>query len=178
MENQEEGFNIIKLKLLQWQDYKNIRLVALKSDPQAFLSSYEREAGWLDEKWMSRLQETFEPGSWLLFAKTSSGELIGMIGGYRDSNDLVSHTAQIWGVYVKQEHRGNGVAKALMKAILEEFNLVDDIDTAVLEVNTDQKSAKKLYEAFGFGVSKTYRQKLGDGLEHEISEMRKSLKKE
>lgn len=176
MENQKEGFNIIKLDLSQWQDYKNIRLDALKSDPQAFLSSYKREAGWLDEKWMSRLQETFKPGSWLLFAKIPSGELIGMVGGYRDSNDLVNHSAQVWGVYVKQQYRGKGVAKALMKEILEEFSLVDDIETAILEVNTDQKSAKKLYETFGFAVSKTYRQKLGDGLEHEISEMRKSLR--
>jgi len=166
---------VTKLDLIQWQEYREIRLDALKSEPQAFLSTYDREVGWLDEKWISRLKETFSKGSWLLFAKGRLG-LVGMIGGYRDSKDLENHTAQIWGVFVKSQERGKGIAKALMGAILKEFESEPDIETVILEVNTDQKSAQKLYETFDFIVTKTYRQKLGDGLEHTISEMRRLLK--
>lgn len=37
-------FEIIKLSLGRWREYKELRLRALKTDPQAFLSTYIKEA--------------------------------------------------------------------------------------------------------------------------------------
>ncbi len=170
-----DHFGVIKLEPSQWQEYKILRLDALQKEPQAFLSTFEREAGFPDDKWQQRLADLFKGRSGALFAKADSGALIGMIGYYRDENAIVNHTAEIWGVYVTKEARGKGVAKALMQGILEEMCKDQDIETAVLEVNTDQKSAQKLYESFGFKTTKTTTRVLGDGLEHEVTEMRKVL---
>ena len=43
------------LSLSQWQEYKDIRLRSLKTEPQAFLSRYEESASFPDEKWQQRL---------------------------------------------------------------------------------------------------------------------------
>ena len=174
--NPIEGISIVTLELPRWREYREIRLDALQTDPQAFLSTYARESAWPEEKWISRLQETYGSGSWMLFAQNREQKLLGMIGGYRDADDLKTHRVQVWGVYVKPEHRGKGIAKSLMVGLLDKFALEPDIEEVILEVNTDQKSAQKLYERFDFTVTKTYRSGLGDGKEHEISEMSKSIK--
>src|SRR3972149_5620739 len=110
----KKEFEIIKLPIGQWQDYKELRLRALKTEPQNFSSPYAKEPVYPEEKWQQRLQSANEGlTSWMYFAR-QNGTLVGMIGGYRDENDLKNHTAQIWGVYVDPEQRGKGIAKDLM----------------------------------------------------------------
>ena len=95
----------------------------------------------------------------------------------RRGNDLKNHTAQIWGVYVNPDHRGIGIAKNLMAALIDRLSQNPDIHTLKLEVNTDQESAKKLYESFGFVVTNTISMQLGDGLTHKVTKMEKPLVK-
>jgi ribosomal protein S18 acetylase RimI-like enzyme len=161
----------------QWQEYKEIRLRALKTEPQAFLSPYEKEAAYPDEKWKQRLETAGKGRSWVFFAKNEEDRLVGIVGAYRDDDDLQNHSAQVWGLYVDRETRGKGIGKALMTKVLGELESDPDIKTIILEVNTDQEIAKKIYEFFGFEVRATYSQKLGDGKEHQISKMEKSLKR-
>lgn len=158
-----------------WEEYKGLRLSALKTEPQAFLSSYTKELTYPDEKWQERLQMANEgKTSWIYFAKVN-GKLVGMIGGYRDENDLKNQTAQIWGVYVNLAERGKGIAKAFMAAILEKLSKNSDIKKVILEVNTDQEIAQKLYEKFGFVETETNFIQLGDGLTHKVSKMAKVM---
>lgn len=168
------NFEIISLPLYRWQEYKELRLDALKTDPQAFLSTYEKEFSYPDEKWQQRLKSANEgKSSWMYFAQLN-GKLVGMIGGYQDEDDLKNHSVQIWGVYVDTEFRGKGIAKALMSTLLEKLSENKYITVIKLEVNTDQRSAKKLYERFGFEASKTIPLVLGDGKKHEVTKMEKS----
>lgn len=166
---------IIKLPIEQWLEYKELRLRALKTEPQAFSSPYTKEEAYPDEKWQQRLKFANEGvTSWMYFARKGS-VLVGMIGGYRDVNDLNNHTAQIWGVYVDSEQRGKGIAKSLMSALIDNMTENTDINTIKLEVNTDQESAKKLYEHFGFKALDTVSLVLGDGVEHQVTNMEKAL---
>jgi hypothetical protein len=72
---------IINLPLENWREYKEIRLRALKADPQAFSSNFAKESAYPDEKWQQRLKTANEQdASWLYFAQ-EKGELVGMIGG-------------------------------------------------------------------------------------------------
>jgi ribosomal protein S18 acetylase RimI-like enzyme len=178
MKEASETANIDILQLLpsQWQEYKKLRLQALKSEPQAFLSPFSKEVNLQDEIWQQRLQNVGNGKSWMFFARGSDGKLVGMVGGYRDDTDLINHSVQIWGVYVDQNIRGKGIAKALMTKILTEFGKNSDINTIILEVNTDQTSAKSLYESFGFKEVLTYQHVMGDGKEHQISKMTRSAK--
>ncbi len=167
---------IIQLPLENWQEYKELRLRALQTDPQAFSEPYSRPVAWPDEKWQQRLQTANEGKTTnILFARLD-GKLVGMVGFYRDENDFANHSAQIWGVYVDPEQRGKGIAKSLFSAILEKLTSNPDINLVKLEVNTDQESAKKLYASFGFVAICDRQLLLGDGLTHQITEMEKHLR--
>lgn len=171
----KKSIKIQKLLPCQWQEYKELRLCALKTEPQAFASPYKKEVTYPDEKWQQKLQNVENGKIWIFFARNFDNKLVGMAGGYRDDNDLQNHSAQIWGVYVDKKKRGKGIAKSLMTKILKELKSNSDINMVTLEVNTDQESAKKLYESFGFKVRTTYLCSLGDGKKHQISKMERLL---
>lgn len=175
--NQKLNIEIFQPLPSQWQEYKELRLRALKSEPQAFASSFERESAYPDEKWQQRLKESGNGKSWVFCARNVDGKFVGMIGGYRDDNDIQNHSTQIWGVYVDSEMRGKGIAKALMGKILEEFDRNSDIETVILEVNSDQEVAKKLYKSFGFEEVTTYPHLMGDNQEHQITKMKRPTRK-
>lgn len=170
------NLEIISLPTSQWEQYKRLRLEALKNDPQAFSSNYAREAAYPDEKWQKRVADANAGKvSKMYFAKLD-GKLVGMVGSYRDDEGLINHKAEIWGVYVDPNYRGKGVAKSLMGKILEELEKDEDINIVKLGVNSDQQNAVRLYESFGFSFVKSEKHLMGDSQEHEISEMEKSLR--
>jgi ribosomal protein S18 acetylase RimI-like enzyme len=167
----KNSFEIITLPAEKWREYKKIRLNALKTDPQAFLSNYERELVYPDSKWKERLNKANEgKTSWMFFAEMN-GEVVGMVGGYRSEVDIKNDSAEIWGVYVEPKVRVRGIAKALMAKIVEVLNAKPEISTIKLEVNVDQQAAKKLYEHFGFQTVGTSKIILGDGNEHKVAAM-------
>ena len=171
MENvDQDKIEIVTLPVSSWQEYKELRLRALKTDPQAFASSYQKEVAYPDTKWQERLQGAMDGKSWIFFARLN-GKIAGMTGAYRDENDIKNHQVWIWGVYVNSEARRKGLAKSLMAKMLEELKKREDIDTVKVGVNLDQEPAKKLYEKFGFKPVETELLVLGDGLEHEESIM-------
>jgi len=167
--------NIEQLNNSDWQEYKSLRLQALQTDPQAFSSSFARESAFPDEKWQQRLRNANEGTTSCMYFARLDGKLVGMIGGFRDEDDQKNHSAQIWGVFVSPNERGKGIAKKLMAALIDKLSQNPDIHTLKLEVNTDQKSAGKLYESFGFAATNTISMQLGDGLTHEVTQMEKPL---
>ena len=104
MDNEIE---IITLPVSSWRKYKEIRLRALKEDSSAFCKAYEKEAAWLDEKWMQSLQDAFDGNSWLYFASVN-GRLVGMIGGFGDELDRKNNRVYLWGMYVEEDFRKKG----------------------------------------------------------------------
>ncbi len=172
----KNNFEIITLTSESWYDFKNLRLNALKTDPQAFLSTFEKQSNYPDEKWRERLEIANEGiRSWILFAEENS-QLVGMVGGYRSDDNLKDNSAEIWGVYVKPDKRGKGIAKALLKNIINTLSENPDISLIKLEVNIDQEVAKKLYEDLNFVITGTSNIILGDGKEHKVAAMERKAK--
>lgn len=172
-----ENLHIVKLKIEDWQAYKDIRLEALKTEPQAFGASYEGNAQKPDEYWRGRLEDAARgEKSWLLFAKAND-RLIGMIGAFaEDVGDSVEpHSAEIISVYVTPAERGKGAAKALMTAILQELSQKKTIRTVVLAVNVHQIPAIQLYKCFGFQITGKRNEQSGDGAYHQGYLMERTL---
>ena len=61
--------------------------------------------------------------------------------------------AEILRIAVHPDHRGKGIAKALIETCLQKFSK-EDIESVELEVNTANRSAVKLYEKFGFKIKR------------------------
>jgi ribosomal protein S18 acetylase RimI-like enzyme len=76
----------------------------------------------------------------------------------RDNREKMRHKAQIWGVYVRQAMRQQGVANALLCAAIDAARHMPEVATVLLSVDAASMGAKKLYVALGF---ETY------GIEHD-----------
>jgi ribosomal-protein-alanine N-acetyltransferase len=63
--------------------------------------------------------------------------------------------AEILRIAVHPAHRGKGVAKELLEVSLRIF-LKDDIEKVELYVDSANRSAEKLYEKFGFKITKNF----------------------
>ncbi len=149
---------IITLSPSEWQKYKELRLEALQSDPEAFGRSYAEENAYGDEKWKQRLADT---NVYSYFASADE-KLVGMIGAkiVEEENKKV---AVIMQMYVQKEQRGKGVGKLLMHKLLETLQKRNDIVSIQLDVNTSQENAVKLYQKMGFTIIKENAKEMGDG---------------
>ena len=170
----ETKTKVLTLPVSAWKEYKELRLAALKNEPQAFASSYERESAYPNEEWQRRLKDAAE-GKRHTFLAELDEKLVGMVAGGRDFKDTNSNVAYIWGLYVDATVRGKGIGKLLMSKVLEELGKDRGIQTIRLEVNAEQESAVKLYENLGFMKTRAFLHRMGDGLEHQEIEMEKRL---
>ena len=65
-----KSVRIVSLKPQEWQQYKNLRLRALKEEPQAFSSTYEDNIKHSDKYWQEILEGTVNKNApWFIFAK-------------------------------------------------------------------------------------------------------------
>ncbi len=152
---------IVQLSPDDWQEYRDLRLRALKEDPEAFSSTYAEAALLPEGRWKSRLLDAQKgERSWLCFAR-ERGKLVGMIGAFID--DGAPGTATIVSVYVPIEERGKGISGRLMEWVLKELSRNASLKRANLAVNKAQLPAIGLYERFGFQCVGTERAQMGDG---------------
>ena len=113
--------------------YRRVRLTALRMNPEAFTSTYEREVAFPEEIWRDRL---VGEGKVTLFAEVldrgssrdeqeGGGDYAGMIGvvGAKHIPDTVhphgmdaTRTYFMFGMWVHPEHRQKGVGRKLMEA--------------------------------------------------------------
>jgi predicted GNAT family N-acyltransferase len=152
---------IVKLSVGNWQEYKDLRLRALREDSQAFGANYEINYKYPEEEWKRRLNNASKgETNWLLFAKEND-KLVGMIGAFLE--DKAIDVATIISVYVPSEERGKGISNNLMKSILKELTRNSFLKKVKLTVNKNQISAVNLYKKFGFEEVGTQQFKMGNG---------------
>jgi ribosomal protein S18 acetylase RimI-like enzyme len=140
--------DVVKLPIEKWSEYRELRLRALKEDPEAFSSSYATSLEQPEQFWKTRLAEA-ERGerSWLLFARQDN-KLVGMMGAFIEGDSI--ETATVVSVYVPREERGNGISTRLMDEMLRVLSDVPTLRTARLDVNVSQLAAIRVYKRFGF----------------------------
>lgn len=170
---EQDRVEIVRLPPEQWRAYKDLRLEALKNEPQAFGSSYAGSLNIPDADWRTRLENAARgKGHWLLFAREKDA-LVGMIGAFIEDAPGI---AMIVSVYVAKAARGRGISKKLMTAILAELTRSQSVETARLTVNKDQFAAVALYRGFGFKVLREEEAAMGDGKSYIEYVMEKPLK--
>ena len=135
---------IKKLNEDRWQDFRDLRLEALKSDPIAFSSSHEEEQLLPEPAWRERIKN-------VLFA-VSDNKPVGMIASFHNNRIKTNHVCEIWGMYVRREYRGQGIGNKLMAAVLEEIQNLKGVTKIIIGVNPAQISTEHLYLKYGFCV--------------------------
>lgn len=154
---------IITLDPERWAEYRALRLQGLRHDPAAFGSSYEESVDQPEAFWRGRLEEARRKvENMTLFAEVD-GQLMGTMGVYRPARLKTRHVGTVYGVYVDPAARGRGIARQLMRALLDEVHLNPEIEKLELTVNTENPAALALYRHFGFEVVGTYHRSLKIG---------------
>ena len=78
--------------------------------------------------------------------------LIGAVGLYRDRLLKSSHKTHLWGLYVTQTYRRQGVASELLDAVLRHAATLPEVSWVHLKVSAATPGAQRLYERAGFRV--------------------------
>lgn len=95
----------------QWTLLRTVRLEALRDAPEAFRSTFGREACFVEADWMARFSD--DRVNYLGYLPGLSGRPVGLVGGLRE----LGH-AELVSLWVRSEARGHGVATALVEAVV------------------------------------------------------------
>lgn len=127
--------------------FRELRLRALREEPEAFGSSWEEENQRPLEQTIARLQAA---GMTSFGAFDDAGNLVGMVRLWRHDGVKTEHKADIISMYVAPEARGRDVGRMLLEAAITHARVTLGIEQLLLAVNTANTAARNLYLAMGF----------------------------
>ena len=133
-----------------WEKYKNIRLDAVKNDPEAFSSSLEKELKKTEQEWRKDLSDTDNKFFVTIDNIANNKEAVSMAGAIKVEESMW----RVLSVYTKVDFRKKGFSEEIIKKILEEIKNIKNGKEVYLFVNKSEKqeSAIKLYEKLGFKI--------------------------
>ena len=127
----------------EWPVLRDIRLTALADAPDAFASTYAREAAFGETDWRARIAGG---GSFLAYLpEIDASEPAGLAGCFEREPGVVALVS----MWVRPKARGHGVGAALIAAVID-WAKVNDATAVHLWVNEDNHPARLLYERCGF----------------------------
>lgn len=137
------SFSIRQLGVRDAAAYRAIRLEALANHPEAFLSSAEAFA----EKSDPEIRQTLEVLT-IFGAVLPDGSIGGINAFLRNEGHKERHRGWMIQVYVRPQHRGSGMSKALCEHLIEHAR--DKVIQIHLGVWAENVPAIRLYEKLGF----------------------------
>jgi ribosomal protein S18 acetylase RimI-like enzyme len=134
----------------EWRSYRELRLRALADSPDAFGSTLELESVRPDAEWARQLEDGARSPSDLPLVARLDDETIGLAWGRIQATEpAVAYLFQVW---VAPEHRGRGVARMLLDAVVAWAQEAGPRYLA-LEVTCGDSAAVRLYTRAGFSPS-------------------------
>jgi ribosomal protein S18 acetylase RimI-like enzyme len=141
------AMNVRKLGPPDAAAFQALRLQALREDPIAFASSYEEERDTPIETVAERLGPTDDRA---IVGAFDGALLVGLAAWHREEMRKMHHKGFVWGVYVKDTHRGRGLARRLLEAVICLARQAEGIVILNLTAYADNRPAVALYESLGF----------------------------
>ena len=160
---------IAPLRPEEWKEFRRIRLEALKTDSDAFGSSYAAEISQSDELWQERAAIGHEAaGKRVALLAKRGADVVGLIGAYRHDD-----TWRIISLFVSPRARREGIGRPLILGVLDAIECVGAACAIELTVNVEREHVVALYEGLGFRVESTLHGRvMGDGKPHDEYVMR------
>ena len=135
---------------------RDIRLEALRDAPDAFGSTYARDAAFEPAEWHRRATRdgsffAFIPGLTGLAGPAGPAGPAGLAGGYEEEPGVV----ELISMFVRPQARGHGVGEALVDAVVA-WARDNGAASVHLWVTESNKPAVRLYERVGMTRDRTY----------------------
>jgi RimJ/RimL family protein N-acetyltransferase len=128
------------------EDYAALRREMLLDAPLSFAASPEDDVAGSVEAVRDQIRRAPET----VIAGAFRPRLVGAVGLYRDRHVKAAHKAHVWGMYVKPAWRRQGLAAALLEAVLAHARSLPGIGQVHIGVSSTAPDARRLYERFGF----------------------------
>jgi ribosomal protein S18 acetylase RimI-like enzyme len=123
--------------------YRELRLEGLRAHPQSFAASWNQERArplaWFEQ----RLTDGLVLGAW-----SGGADLVGIAGLHVPESPKLSHKGMLWGVYVRPQARGTGLAGELLGRVIEQAR--STVEEVLLTVQASNAAALGLYRSAGF----------------------------
>jgi ribosomal protein S18 acetylase RimI-like enzyme len=122
--------------------YRDIRLEALRANPEAFGSTFEIEHAQHLSWFSARLVSS------ILLGAFRDMKLVAIAGFAIQQGQKRAHKGEIWGMYVRPDARRTGIGRRLIEAIVGlARHRVEQIQLTVVR---DNEQARRLYASLGF----------------------------
>jgi len=149
----------------QTSKFASLRLLALKSDPSSFSSTYERESAFTQEQWAARLSTPDRIT--LVVSNSTDAEWVGtasvLVPSAMTFEPLQSlrevgvgdNIYVLVGMWVSTNHRRKGLGRSLVRATLEHVRDHAEAKgiggaSLALQVSSENTSGRSLYIEMGF----------------------------
>jgi GNAT superfamily N-acetyltransferase len=133
------GVSIRRAETDDWRVCRDIRLRALREEPQAYESAFEDEQHLSDQQWRDRLARAST------YLALDNERVVGTaVGLVQDNGDML-----IVAMYVAPEARGRGIAARLIDEIAT-MAIVRGSRRLVLDVADGNVTAERSYLRYGF----------------------------
>jgi ribosomal protein S18 acetylase RimI-like enzyme len=126
--------------------WRALRLEALTNHPEAFAASAPEFAA-LDLQSVAERIPT-PNGDDVLFGVYAEGVLCGSVGFFRETGLKLRHRGTMWGVYLRPELRGRGIAEAMIDRVVA--HAAERVEILKCVVNPENSAARTLYLGRGF----------------------------
>ena len=123
--------------------WRTIRLEALANAPIAFGETLDDAEKQAIEDYRKTVSGPFPP-----FAAFDGALAIGAVGFYILGGPKMSHRGVLWGMYVSPTHRGQGIGRKLIGAVIDHAR--GRVEQIHLHVVTANAPAYDLYRSMGF----------------------------
>lgn len=157
------GVSDVYCRILNEDDdiqFRRLRLEALQNDPSAFATTYERELNQPYDTYKKRLKHT---DSQFVVGAFDDATLVCVASFLRHSGPKMKHKGMLLSMFCKPDYRGTGIAKDLVQYFITEVKKLNDIETLLLMVLSENERAKTFYRHFGFVKYGTEPRALFDG---------------
>ena len=129
--------------------FREVRLQALRDHPEAYSADYEVPMAWPMDAWLDRLRAS--PIYFAVDEAVNKSAWVGMAGIYFGNTLKTRHRGTIWGVYVRPEYRGRGLAGQLVKTCVD-WAVQESLRLVTLYVVTTNAAALATYKRCGFNI--------------------------
>ena len=143
--------------------YRALMLAAYASEPEAFTSTVREREPLPLKWWLPRVSDEAD-ASQLVLGAFDGERLVGVAGLAFEGRPRTAHKAKLFGMFVLDEHRGRGLGRRLVEAVLDAARSRPGTEIVQLTVTESNEGALRLYEACGFVAFGTepFANKLGD----------------
>lgn len=140
------SISIRQLTENDWQEFSQIRLQALQTDPLVFGSNYEKESQMTEADWRGKLRAE-DNAIFLIYENKTP---IGITCVSVDRNDATKKTALLWGSWLAPDFRGKGLSELMYQNRINWAKRQPTVEKIIVSHRASNLSSKYANQKHGF----------------------------